>query len=148
MRKSEITLASGDVVFFFLFQSNGSRIANVNSYRVLRQKYESHSKNSSEREIAQVQYAAHSCFGKICVMYMLWISWQGKDSTNSLLLFVVISLFLLCEETLHAYLEKGGQGLSEGSTQVLGGSRHDNAYYRIRSQLYSVLISYDIKSLT
>ena len=82
----------------------------IHTEKFARNMTKSHSKNSSECEIADVQYAAHSCFGQIYVMHMLWISWHGKDSTNSLLLFVVVPLFLLREETLHAYLEKGGKG--------------------------------------
>ena len=75
----------------------------IHTEKFARNMTKSHSKNSLECEIADVQYSAHSCFGQIYVMHMLWISWQEKDSTNSLLLFVVIPLFLLCEQTLHAY---------------------------------------------
>ena len=71
----------------------------IHTEKFARNMTKSRSKNSWVCEIADVQYAAHSCFAKIYVMHMLWISWQGKDSTNSLLLFVVIPLFLLREET-------------------------------------------------
>lgn len=77
----------------------------IHTEKFARKMTKSHSKNGSECEIADVQYAAHSCFGQIYVMHMLWISWQGKDSTNSLLLFVVIPLFLLREETLRVSIQ-------------------------------------------